>query len=85
MTDQEKQHLRWGCRRGMLELDLILLTFFEHRFIQLLPSEQTAFSHLIACDDNDLIAWFMGYTTPPSSFGHIVKVINDHAKASLRN
>jgi antitoxin CptB len=85
MTEQEKQRLRWGCRRGMLELDLIFSNFFEQQFSQLQPSEQTAFSQLIACDDNDLIAWLLGYSTPSSPFCHIIEVIKDYAKNKSGN
>lgn len=85
MTEQEIQHLRWGCRRGMLELDLILLPFFEQQFNQLQSAEQNAFCRLIACEDTDLIAWLMGYATPEPSLHHIIEVIKDYAQNTTRN
>ena len=28
----EKSRLKWACRRGMLELDVIFMPFLEHEF-----------------------------------------------------
>ena len=53
--------LRWACRRGMLELDLILLPFFENQFSQLSQSEQQAFEALLAEPDQDLYAQILGF------------------------
>ena len=32
LTPSEKSRLKWACRRGMLELDVIFMPFFEHEF-----------------------------------------------------
>ena len=56
-----KTRLRWACRRGMLELDLILLPFFEKQFDVLSPVEQEAFEQFLAEPDQDLYAQILGF------------------------
>jgi len=56
--------LRWACRRGMLELDLILLPFLENRFGQLSAEQQQLFETLLRCEDQDLFSWFLHRVEP---------------------
>ena len=57
-----KAKLRWACRRGMLELDVLLLPFIDDDAYDALPDEQKAvFKRLLTADDPDLFAWFMGH------------------------
>lgn len=53
--------LKWACRRGMLELDVLLLPFVEQAFDELTEHQQITFERLLTCDDPDLFAWFMGH------------------------
>lgn len=46
--------IRWDCRRGMLELDMVLARFLERDFEQLTPQEVAAFKGLLAYPDPDL-------------------------------
>lgn len=57
-SELELNRMRWRSRRGMLELDLLLLPFFDEEFRQLPESEQQAFLHLLEQDDPDLLLWF---------------------------
>jgi len=43
--------LRWQCRRGMLELDIVLSGFLETDYPQLTPAQQQAFAELLMLDD----------------------------------
>ncbi len=43
--------LRWRCRRGMKELDILLARYMEERFAQRLASEQEAFRRLLEIQD----------------------------------
>ncbi len=60
-TTQEKARIKWACRRGMLELDVVVMPFFEECFETLNESEQQDFVALLECDDPDLFAWIMGH------------------------
>ena len=52
MSDLDR--VRWQCRRGLLELDLVLARFLEHQFATLSAGEQEAFKRLLHYSDNDL-------------------------------
>jgi antitoxin CptB len=54
----ELNRLRWRSRRGMLELDLLLLPFFDEVFRDLEPGQQQTFVELLEEDDPDLLMWF---------------------------
>ena len=53
--------LKWACRRGMLELDVLLLPFVEQAWDTLNYEQQEVFERLLTSDDPDLFAWFMGH------------------------
>jgi antitoxin CptB len=81
--DHELSRLRWACRRGMLELDLLLLPFFEKRFLQLTPSEQKVFVELLSCTDQELFDWLMSKKIPENiHFRNLVLLILQYAKSS---
>ena len=56
-----KKRLAWQCRRGMLELDVILLPFLEEHFSQLNETQQNLFSDLLKEADPDIYTWLMGF------------------------
>ena len=62
-TLKDKNRLRWACRRGMLELDVLFMPFVDEAYDDLDAKQQEAFRRLLTCDDPDLFAWFMGHQT----------------------
>ena len=60
-TAEQKARIKWGCRRGMLELDVVIMPFFEECFDSLQEQEQREFVSLLECDDPDLFTWVMGH------------------------
>jgi antitoxin CptB len=50
----EFDRIRWQCRRGLLELDIILGRFVEHQLGGLDPAEREGFKALLDLSDNDL-------------------------------
>ena len=50
----ERDRIHWHCRRGLLELDLVLAAFVERRLDTLDGSEVAAFRKLLEYSDNDL-------------------------------
>ena len=72
----EKSRLKWACRRGMLELDVIFMPFFEHEFDSLSHEQQQTFTRLLKSDDPDLFKWSMGYAAPDDpSFASMITLI----------
>lgn len=70
-------HIRWQCRRGMLELDLLLLDFFDHSYHLLSAEEQKDFIALLAFSDQQLYGWLIGRDEPLSTLSTIVKKIRE--------
>lgn len=56
--------LRWACRRGMLELDLILEHFLTTKYQDLSDENKVRFINLLEQADPDLFAWLMGKQVP---------------------
>lgn len=77
-----RSRLRWRCRRGMLELDLLLLDFLEHGF-HLLPEQgQRDFEALLEAPDPDLLDWLMGRSLPEKKeLADVVERIRAHLAA----
>ena len=58
--DREYARLRWRCRRGMLELDLILMAFLDRHYHELEASDRLAFKRLLRTHDRTLLAYLQG-------------------------
>lgn len=56
--------IRWHCRRGMLELDIILQKFFDEQYLLLSITDQKIFEDLLACQDQELYSWLIGNKSP---------------------
>lgn len=62
MTEiHNKARIRWACRRGMLELDVLFMPFVDEAFDSLSVQQQAVLQRLLEADDPDLFAWFMGH------------------------
>ena len=51
----ELNRIRWNCRRGLLELDLILDRFLERHLSALNPDQLEMLKELLDYPDNDLL------------------------------
>jgi antitoxin CptB len=51
--------LRWQCRRGMRELDELLLQYLEDRYGQAGADEKAAFRALLELPDPELIGYLL--------------------------
>ena len=63
-TEKQAARFYWQCRRGMLELDLMLLAFMDKRFARLSGSERRALETLLGYPDQVLLEHLMGRTIP---------------------
>ena len=63
----------WKSRRGLKELDLILLPFVENHFLELNEIEKQSFIELLKNEDIELMDWLINLTSPPKS---LLKIIN---------
>ncbi|NOT15102.1 MAG: succinate dehydrogenase assembly factor 2 [Methylotenera sp.] len=63
LREAEQKRLAWRCRRGMLELDIVLQRFIAHEFNTLNLAELQAFDAMLDLPDNQF--WHMLNTTAP--------------------
>ena len=64
ISDQDYKRIYWHSRRGMLELDLILVPFVENHLRQLSETDQLHFVRLLEQEDTDLFRWLMRADKP---------------------
>ena len=69
------QRLRWRSRRGLLELELLLAPFNDHRLWLLPESLLEEYEVLLDCDDIDVHEWLMRRAEIPGGVERIVKEI----------
>ena len=76
----DEARLQWQCRRGMLELDLMLQTFVEKRYADLPIKTKKAFHQLLQCQDQFLLDYLMGQDTPTDKdVADVAKQVRDAA------
>jgi len=56
--------LRWRCRRGTLELDLMLMRYLEHRYMTADELERQTFLRILELEDSELMSYLMGECVP---------------------
>ena len=66
-TKHKLNKIKWKCRRGMLELDLILQDFVEKKYSDLSEVDQLAFEKLLECTDPELIRYLLNFEVPKDS------------------
>ncbi|MFI3217071.1 MAG: succinate dehydrogenase assembly factor 2, partial [Methylococcales bacterium] len=47
--------LYWQCRRGCLELDLLLKKYLENDYLNATPQQQSTFIQLLQLEDDELL------------------------------
>ena len=58
------RRLRWNCRRGTKELDLLLLRYLEQVYPGADPARRRDFERLLEAQDPDLAGWLYGRSIP---------------------
>lgn len=64
------ERLRWQCRRGMLELDVLLEAFLDKHYPGLSPRLQRHFFQLLDFPDPIIHAWCVGGEKPQDDEFH---------------
>jgi len=52
--------LRWHCRRGMRELDVLLMRYMDREYVAATPEQQAAFETLLSLQDPEILALLTG-------------------------
>ena len=79
--ETEVKRLYWHSRRGMWELDQLLVPFVEERYLQLDEADRERYRLLLDCEDQDMFGWFMqrGESDDPD-LQHMVRMILDRVQ-----
>lgn len=67
MDIENKARIHWACRRGMRELDIAIMPFFQYDYDSLSNDDKVLFVRLLECDDPDLFNWLMNHGEPQDS------------------
>ena len=62
--DEQIGKLRWRCRRGMKELDLLTLGYLEQHYPDAPAEDQQAFTALLGLQDPQLMGYMLGREAP---------------------
>jgi len=77
-TSPDRNRLSWQCRRGMRELDELLMCFLSRRYSSLDDAGQKNFERLLEYPDAVLLELLMGRMTPADrEVANIVREIRD--------
>jgi antitoxin CptB len=82
MAEQDGR-LRWRCRRGMKELDILLTRYLDERYGTAPAAEQEAFRGLLEIQDPVIYAYCLGSEPPPEHLAVLIERIT--AAPSARN
>ncbi len=81
VDDIELNRLFWHSRRGMLELDVLLVPFVREVYAHLDAEDQARYRKLLACEDQDMFGWFMQREEPEDpDLRRMVKMILDRVQ-----
>lgn len=70
------KRLMWHSRRGMLELDVLLLPFCQDVYPTLSEQDKLKYKDLLDNEDPDLFGWFMQHDVPDNEdHKYMVEVI----------
>lgn len=79
--DIELKRLFWHSRRGMLELDVLLVPFVQDVYPHLDAENQARYRKLLQCEDQDMFGWFMQRDEPEDEdLRLIVRMILDRVQ-----
>ncbi|HLS05292.1 MAG TPA: succinate dehydrogenase assembly factor 2 [Wenzhouxiangella sp.] len=70
----ELARLRWRCRRGMQELDVMLGDWLQRCWPSADQARRQAFSALLEQEDDRLWSWLSGQSDPDAG---LVDIVND--------
>ncbi len=72
------RRLRWMCRRGMKELDILLESYLAHNESALRAGAWPELEELLSCEDDLLWDWLRDATAPDDeAFAPLVASIRD--------
>ena len=77
--------LRWRCRRGIREMDLLLQHFLDTVYPTLSDHERRVFARLLDESDHDLLDWITGrWPVPVPDYASLISQLRQFHPAAER-
>ncbi|HEY0801412.1 MAG TPA: succinate dehydrogenase assembly factor 2 [Steroidobacteraceae bacterium] len=73
--------MRWRCRRGMKELDILLTRYMDERYPAASAEERAAFQGLLESQDPVIYAYCLGQKRPPEHLAALIERITANSSA----
>jgi antitoxin CptB len=71
--------LKWLLRRGMKELDVMVMRYHARRYPHAPDGERASFVRLLTqVEDPDIWAWSMGHAPVPPEYSDVVEQLRRH-------
>lgn len=79
--DLERRRIWWRSRRGLRELDLLLLPFMEDGYAAMDAHWKDVYLRLLDNEDTELLVWFTGRGVPlDPDFVEMIERIRSHQR-----
>ncbi len=76
MSSTRRAQLLWRCRRGMRELDVVLMRYMEHDFDTAEQNQKDAFETLLSLQDPEILDLLTGrLVTEDVRLQHVIERI----------
>ena len=69
LDERERERIRWRCRRGLLENDLLLARYFERHGAEMTRRDARALTALMDLSDPDLLEILLHRREPDAAMG----------------
>ena len=79
-----RSRLIWRCRRGIREMDILLLDYLEAHYDEASADEQDTFEELLEETDLDILAWIMQKTSPDEKYIKLIAFIRESVTNSRK-
>lgn len=86
LRDAEQRRMAWRCRRGMLELDIVLQRFIKEKFNELSLAELEVFDGFLDMSDNEF--WELIKSNKPhenKAVNNIITKLNAASRLVLKD
>ncbi len=81
----QRSRLIWRCRRGIREMDILLLDYLESHYDDASDEDQNTFGELLEENDLDILSWIMEKTSPDEKYIDLITFIRESATNSKDN
>ena len=80
----QRSRLIWRCRRGIREMDILLLDYLESHYDNASTEDQKTFEELLEETDLDILSWIIEKTSPDKKYINLISFIRESATNSKK-